>query len=277
MKTQVSQRSFIEDCAVSSVVEHYLDTVGVRGSKPLPRTILFQAKFAIAIFFLIAMTWRAFAGGADANVVQMDVESVLNTRAVATFTQDKIVPLKMDVDGAGGLVTQAVAEKLGNPNPHPLPDDGVFPATEQHPRVVLHFSNADGEHNQVRRSEGEDEFSFNASDKKYSRMLLFFSSGHFGPAKIQIRLIYRDATAETRDMEVPDWYFPLKPGDSDRCYLATNLGKWNNQNKMIEKDHHFIYGIDVHPDPGKVLSRIQVHKFGTCVLAFWGATGVTVD
>jgi hypothetical protein len=26
-------------CAVSSVVEHYLDTVGVRGSKPLPRTI----------------------------------------------------------------------------------------------------------------------------------------------------------------------------------------------------------------------------------------------
>ena len=27
--------------AVSSVVEHYLDTVGVRGSKPLPRTILF--------------------------------------------------------------------------------------------------------------------------------------------------------------------------------------------------------------------------------------------
>ena len=25
-------------CAVSSVVEHHLDTVGVRGSKPLPRT-----------------------------------------------------------------------------------------------------------------------------------------------------------------------------------------------------------------------------------------------
>ena len=27
-------------CAVSSVVEHYLDTVGVGGSKPPPRTIL---------------------------------------------------------------------------------------------------------------------------------------------------------------------------------------------------------------------------------------------
>ena len=29
------------DCAVSSVVEHYLDTVGVGGSKPPPRTIFY--------------------------------------------------------------------------------------------------------------------------------------------------------------------------------------------------------------------------------------------
>jgi hypothetical protein len=28
-----------DSCAVSSVVEHYLDTVGVRGSNPLSRTI----------------------------------------------------------------------------------------------------------------------------------------------------------------------------------------------------------------------------------------------
>ena len=31
----------VNGCAVSSVVEHYLDTVGVGGSKPPPRTILF--------------------------------------------------------------------------------------------------------------------------------------------------------------------------------------------------------------------------------------------
>jgi hypothetical protein len=29
---------FVFKCAVSSVVEHYLDTVGVRGSNPLSRT-----------------------------------------------------------------------------------------------------------------------------------------------------------------------------------------------------------------------------------------------
>lgn len=38
-------------CAVSSVVEHHLDTVGVRGSKPLPRTIpLLLSLFSIALF-----------------------------------------------------------------------------------------------------------------------------------------------------------------------------------------------------------------------------------
>src|SRR5437868_12766362 len=40
----VDHRSVItsDPCAVSSVVEHYLDTVGVRGSNPLPRTIFFR-------------------------------------------------------------------------------------------------------------------------------------------------------------------------------------------------------------------------------------------
>ncbi len=39
MKTNGSSRSFGLGCAVSSVVEHYLDTVGVTGSNPVSRTI----------------------------------------------------------------------------------------------------------------------------------------------------------------------------------------------------------------------------------------------
>ena len=33
--------TFASECAVSSVVEHYLDTVGVTGSNPVSRTISF--------------------------------------------------------------------------------------------------------------------------------------------------------------------------------------------------------------------------------------------
>ncbi len=40
IETKGSQRSFGIGGAVSSVVEHFLDTEGVRGSNPLSRTIL---------------------------------------------------------------------------------------------------------------------------------------------------------------------------------------------------------------------------------------------
>src|SRR5437016_8627153 len=45
--------SFYFLCAVSSVVEHYLDTVGVRGSNPLSRTrVSFSMHHGIACRFL---------------------------------------------------------------------------------------------------------------------------------------------------------------------------------------------------------------------------------
>ena len=41
MKTKHSKRSFGSGSAVSSVVEHFPDTEGVRGSTPLPRTTFY--------------------------------------------------------------------------------------------------------------------------------------------------------------------------------------------------------------------------------------------
>src|SRR5207245_5510241 len=64
-------------CAVSSVVEHYLDTVGVRGSKPLPRTsfsrlMISNSVFSIAISALsfALITPESFAQNSAANVVK---------------------------------------------------------------------------------------------------------------------------------------------------------------------------------------------------------------
>jgi hypothetical protein len=39
MKIKGSHQSFKSGCAVSSVVEHFLDTEGVTGSNPVSRTI----------------------------------------------------------------------------------------------------------------------------------------------------------------------------------------------------------------------------------------------
>ncbi len=44
--------------AVSSVVEHYLDTVGVTGSNPVSRTILSKSKLDITVLaFIFGLIW----------------------------------------------------------------------------------------------------------------------------------------------------------------------------------------------------------------------------
>jgi hypothetical protein len=50
MNTKRFQQSFSIGSAVSSVVEHYLDTVGVTGSKPVSRTIPVFILFLLSFF-----------------------------------------------------------------------------------------------------------------------------------------------------------------------------------------------------------------------------------
>ena len=52
MKIEDSQRPVRIQCAVSSVVEHFLDTEGVRGSNPLSRTTFNQTGYEGRNLFL---------------------------------------------------------------------------------------------------------------------------------------------------------------------------------------------------------------------------------
>src|SRR5207237_6949410 len=64
MKPKGSKGSFDSKCAVSSVVEHFLDTEGVRGSNPLSRTILSFASSASIAYrcFLLLLDFRSPVG-----------------------------------------------------------------------------------------------------------------------------------------------------------------------------------------------------------------------
>ena len=202
--------------------------------------------------------------------VQVDVSKILNARGVATLTDGKVVPLQID---GGCVITKAAAVALGSKYAHGVPDDGKFPANADHPEVVLHYSNGDGTANQVRISLKEDEYSFDVPPKNYAKMFLFFTSFAHGPAPLQIVLTYQDGTAENRDIIVPDWYKNLDAGDKDCVYLAFDMDKWGKDNKMMEPRHHHIFGLDVHPATGKVLTQIKVHKPLHPIVIFWGATG----
>jgi len=44
---------------------------------------------------------------------------------------------------------------------------------------------------------------------------------------------------------------------------------------MREPSHHYLHGVDLHPDARKELISVDVAKTAPGYLVFWGATGVT--
>ena len=161
----------------------------------------------IAVVVVVAMNALAWAAKAP-EAVQVDVKGLLNARVVTTVTQEKVNNLKIDIDGAGGHCTMHAAELLKTKDPHALPNDGKFAANAKHPQVVLNYKDGDGQANQARRVAGEGTFSFAVPENKYSEMWLWVTSGQ-GPSDIHIELTYKDGTSETRDIQVPDWFWEL--------------------------------------------------------------------
>lgn len=213
------------------------------------------------------------------EVIQVDVRPILTGRAVTTLTDGKLVPWTQGIDGGGhgdGYMTQEASAVNGDKNANALPGDGGFKATAAHPFVQLNYANKDGKGFQTRSVTGAGEFTFSVPAKRYQRMLLFMTSAE-GPSQLHFKLTYADGTADQRDIQLPDYYFDVKPGDTNVFSLATNLAKWDAKGRMAEKDHHYLHGVDVHPDAKKQLVSVQVTKTAPAYLVFWGATGVTAD
>ena len=230
----------------------------------MPRLLL---HCALTVLFLPVL------GAAEQpEIVQIDVQDVLNARVITVVKDGAPVPLSDDIDGAGGLATKAASTLMGNKDAHPLPDDATFSATDHHPRVVLHYINGDTTAMQARRMQGEDAFFFSVPPGHYTHLHVFCTSG-WGASQIQVKLLYADQPVERRSLEVPDWFWELKPDDALRSYLASNLGKWNKKNEMVEQEHHFIFALDLTPSSEKVLTRVGIHKLQPGLLGFYGATG----
>jgi len=210
-----------------------------------------------------------------AELIQIDTSDAFNTRTISTVVGGKLAPMRDNIDGAGGVATASAAATFGTSDPHALPDDGKFPATDKHPDIVMPYARDDGKSNQARRSAGGDAYVLSVPAKHYAKLFLFLSSGQ-GPSNLEIRMRYTDHTVETRTVVVPDWYWDLKPDDKDWCYVATDLSKWG-PDKMLEKSHHSIFGLDIHPDAGKVLEKILVSKSDAGIMVFYGATGQTAE
>jgi len=211
-----------------------------------------------------------------ADVIQVNVTSILNTRSVTTLTSGSLITWVNGVDGGGasdGYLTMAASLFKGDKSPHALPDSGTVPADSFHPYVVLNYNNADGKNNQTHFVTGAEDFTFPFPQTNYSKMFLFLTSSE-GTSSIHVTLTYTDGT-ESKDFVVPDYYSDIPANDPNFCYLIKDLAKWNKQNVMTETNHHNIDALNVHPNPAKILTGIEVQKTQAGYMVFWGATGVS--
>lgn len=213
--------------------------------------------------------------GDQSKTIQFDVKAVLNARAVTTIAQGKLIPWSTGIDEKwSGLATRLAADAMGNATEMALPDDGTFPASGLHPLAVLNFSNADTSGNQVRFSakNRDDSYAFEVPENYYSVVSLFFMSA-FGQSDFLVEIGYADHSSEVEKYSLGDWA-NKSPEDQTRFFLCKNLAKWGQDNKMLEKDSHYLAGINVQPQTSKKVVKIAIKKpaSGT-TLTFWGAVG----
>jgi len=236
---------------------------------------MIRTRCAILLILLTGPLARA------SEFIQEDLSTLLTGRAVTTLTNGKLVPWTKGIDGNGlgdGYMTESAAATNGDQNVKSLPGDGCFQATAAHPFIRLNFTDADGKSPQTRSVEGEGEFTIPVAPRQYQRMLVFMTSAE-GPSQLHFELAYADGTVEQREVKLPDYFYDAPAGDPDVFSLATDLPKWNAAGRIPphEVNHHYLHGVDVHPDAARKLVSVRVHKTAPGYLVFWGATGVTAE
>ena len=226
------------------------------------------------------MVWESMTHAElEACVIQVDVRSLLNGRAVTTLTGGRFVPWTKGIDGAGladGYLTEEAAIANGDKEVRALPGNACFRATPLHPLVKLNYSNEDGSGFQTRGVGGQGEFSFPVSRERYRLLQVFLTSAE-GPSQLRFKLAYADGTSETREILLPDYYQDAPAGDPTLFSLMANLPKWDTSGRMTEREHHNIHGVNLSPDKQKELVSVQVEKTAPGYLVFWGATGVKAN
>jgi hypothetical protein len=233
-----------------------------------------------AISVLLAGLAAAAPGGAVelrpvAAAVQLDVAALLNARVVTTLASGRLVPWSTGLDGEwSGLATRAAADAMGSRARVALPGDGEFPADRFHPRLQLHFADAEAVAPQARYvGRGvADRCVIPAGDGCFSRVVLVCTSA-FGATAIEVTLVYADGGERRARALVPDWGETIAD-TPERFAVARDLAKWSRDNRELEPDHHALTGVAFAAEPSRRLRVIRVAKPASdTALVFWGAAG----
>jgi hypothetical protein len=226
----------------------------------------------------IALAWCGAVMGAD--TVQINVKSLLNARAVTTFSNGKLYTWSKGIDGNGGgdgYITHASAVFLNRTDVLTLPDSAGFPANGNHPTMILNYSNTDSTGFQTHylgassgNYSGIDSITFSVPQGNYSKMYIALTSSE-GSTALTVVATYTDGPV-TSNVTCPDYAQALT---ANFFFVDSNLAKWSPTNTVNENAGHNINGLNLTTDPAKILTSVKlIKKTAGSYLVFWGATGI---
>ena len=227
----------------------------------------------IGMVLSVGITICLFVSPSMADTIQVNIKSILNARAVSTFSNGKIYTWTRGIDGNGfgdGYVTHSVAVHLNYTAGPTLPDSARFPANAKHPTMLLNYSNSDSTGFQTHYLSGSDSVTFPVPEGNYSTVYLALTSSE-GSTTIGVVLNYLDGPA-TSTFILNDY----DVGNSSGVFFVdSGMQKWNNQNSPGDNFGHALNGFGVTANPAKTLTSVKlIKKTAGSYLVFWGATGV---
>ncbi len=226
----------------------------------------------------IALAWCGSATCAD--TVQVNVTSLLDARAVTTFSNGKLYTWSKGIDGNGGsdgYITHSAAVFLGRTDVLTLPDSALFPANANHPAMILNYSNSDSTGFQTHylgassgSYSGIDSVTFSVPQGNYSNVYIALTSSE-GSTSLDVVVTYTDGPV-TDSFICPDYAQALTP---NFFFVDSNLAKWTPQNTVNEASGHNIDGLNLATNPARNLTSVKlIKRTAGSYLVFWGATGV---
>jgi hypothetical protein len=231
-------------------------------------------------FALICACSPAFATG-----IQVSLASQFNADAVLRYSGGTLTSPSISYDdfAPGGsvdnvMMTQSAANQLStaqgltNPAPVGINDTGFYPATGARLYdVQFGFTNTTPTGtNTLFRSNASGNFTFSVPNTQYSQFAIFGSGGS-GNSTLTITLNYTTGSAGlVSGVTLPDWYsgspantaasaagtvFALTPAMARAALYLLPAGGYQVPNAG---NGAFIYGINLAPDPTRVLTSVNV-------------------
>jgi uncharacterized repeat protein (TIGR02543 family) len=180
-------------------------------------------------------------------------------------------------DPCCAFVSSSVASANGSPAEDGLPDDGVFTAAAEYPRVELAAFNESGDN--AWKVTGTPAFTASVTPGNYNELHVFASAGDAGVGKFatfRLTVTYADGSRKSGEFEVADWFDDNAIVTDTRYYLINDMDRWNGSS-YEDANNPAVFGFRLPLESNRVSQAFTIDLLTNTVgtVAVLGAVATT--